>query len=56
VRASNYYAGLSKMTGFHINSIEVKNGIGGTFAQSAPLNWNEYPVIDEANITVTHAP
>lgn len=56
VRASNYYAGLSKMTGFHINSIEVKKGIGGTFAQSAPLNWNEYPVIDEANITVTHAP
>lgn len=53
VRSADYYPALSKMTGFFIDSIQVKK-TGGSFAQSATLAWNEYPVVIDANIDVNH--
>jgi uncharacterized phage protein gp47/JayE len=55
VRASDYYPGLSVMSGFALDSIQVKR-TGGVYAQSEQMDWDEYPVIVDADITVNHAP
>lgn len=56
VRASDYYAGLSTIGGFYINTIQVRIVGDLTWLPAVVLGWDEYPIIDADDISVSHAP
>lgn len=57
VYGADLYAPVAVINGLRINSIKVREKlVGGAYLNSVDMEWNEYPVVVDADITVIHNP